>query len=80
VTVDAHGDVAKIFQVYRGVLCHYSDYFRALLNGGWKDSASDISLDDVSPELFSVSSTGVEHVVNRVVYYATGTEIYISAG
>jgi hypothetical protein len=27
-----------------------------------------------------VSSTGVEHVVNRVVYYATGTEIYISAG
>jgi hypothetical protein len=27
-----------------------------------------------------VSSTGVEHVVNRVVYCATGTEIYISAG
>jgi hypothetical protein len=28
----------------------------------------------------TVSSTGIEHVVNRVVYYATGTEIYISAG
>jgi hypothetical protein len=27
-----------------------------------------------------VSSTGIEHVVNRVVYCATGTEIYISAG
>jgi hypothetical protein len=27
-----------------------------------------------------VSSTGTEHVVNSVVYCATGTEIYISAG
>ncbi|KAF1937733.1 hypothetical protein EJ02DRAFT_475944 [Clathrospora elynae] len=27
-----------------------------------------------------VSSTGIEHVVNCVVYCATGTEIYISAG
>jgi hypothetical protein len=30
--------------------------------------------------MVSVSSTAIEHVVNRVVYYATGTEIYISAG
>jgi hypothetical protein len=30
--------------------------------------------------MVSVSSTGIEHVVNRVVYCATGTEIYISAG
>jgi hypothetical protein len=28
----------------------------------------------------AVSSTGIEHVVNRVVYCATGTKIYISAG
>jgi hypothetical protein len=32
------------------------------------------------PCVVYVSSTGIEHVVNRVVYYATGTEIYISAG
>jgi hypothetical protein len=52
VTVDTPGSVVKTFQVYRGVLCHYSDYFRALLNGGWKDSAGNISLDDVSPKIF----------------------------
>jgi hypothetical protein len=45
---------AKVFKVYRGVLCHYSDYFRTLLNGGWKDSAGDISLDDVSPDVFDL--------------------------
>jgi hypothetical protein len=28
----------------------------------------------------AVSSTGNRTCVNRVVYYATGTEIYISAG
>jgi hypothetical protein len=27
-----------------------------------------------------VSSTGIEHVVNRVLYCATGTEFYISPG
>jgi hypothetical protein len=31
------------------------------------------------PEL-PVSSTGIEYVVNRVVYCATGTEIYIFPG
>lgn len=34
----------------------------------------------VGVTLVGVSSTGIEHVVNRVVYCATGTEIYISAG
>jgi hypothetical protein len=30
--------------------------------------------------ILCVSSTGIEHVVNRVLYCATGTEFYISPG
>jgi hypothetical protein len=37
-------------------------------------------IKDIGNVVQSVSSTGIEHVVNRVVYCATGTEIYISAG
>jgi hypothetical protein len=37
-------------------------------------SKRDLGLGEV------VSSTRIEHVVNRVLYCATGTEFYISAG
>jgi hypothetical protein len=55
ITVTVQGyDVTKTFRVYKGVLCHYSDDFRALLNGSWKDSAGDIYLDNVLPDVFDL--------------------------
>jgi hypothetical protein len=54
VTIAASDTTTKAFKIFRGVLCHYSDYFRALLNGGWKDSVEAITLDDVLPDVFSL--------------------------
>lgn len=36
------GDAGQIFEVHRGVLCFYSDYCKAALNGQFLEASSDI--------------------------------------
>ncbi|KAF2128232.1 hypothetical protein P153DRAFT_405586 [Dothidotthia symphoricarpi CBS 119687] len=45
----------KLFQVYRGVLCHYSDYFKTMLDSGFKEGWSkDLKITDVKLDLFQI--------------------------
>lgn len=54
-TVGKPGESSKVFQVYRGVLCHYSDYFKAMLNSGCQEGGSDsLTLDAVDPPVFQM--------------------------
>jgi hypothetical protein len=48
-------DVAKVFRVYRGVLCHYSEYFKTMLNGSLKERGSnELTIEDIAPEIFEL--------------------------
>jgi hypothetical protein len=41
------------FQLYRGLLCHYSDYFDRMLNGLFKEGGSQsLRLKDITVEVF----------------------------
>jgi hypothetical protein len=45
----------KDFLVYRDVLCHFSEYFRALLSGGFKENgANTLTLDEVDVDVFEL--------------------------
>ena len=50
-----NGAGAKTFNIYKGVLVHYSDYFRNALKGCWKEGQDNIiELPDDDPEVFRV--------------------------
>lgn len=43
------------FQVYKGLLTHYSSYFRTALNGKWKEGADKtVRLPEDNPDVFKV--------------------------
>lgn len=45
----------KTFQVYRGALCHYSGYFKTMLNSGFQEGGSEhLELDAVDPQVFQM--------------------------
>jgi hypothetical protein len=49
------GDAPKVFRVYRGVLYHYSEYFKTMLNSGFRESGSSaLDFEDTTPETFQV--------------------------
>lgn len=43
------------FSIHKDLLCHYSSYFRAALNGGFEEAAkNEIKLLDEDPQIFNV--------------------------
>ncbi|KAH7080081.1 hypothetical protein BKA63DRAFT_600485 [Paraphoma chrysanthemicola] len=55
VTVEVGSEPAKhIFQVFKGLLAHYSTYFRAALQDCWREGEENtVQLSDDNPEVFS---------------------------
>jgi hypothetical protein len=53
-TVGPDGATAS-FQVYRSLLCHYSNYFDDILNGDFKEAdSSELSLANVEANIFQI--------------------------
>ncbi|KAF2086010.1 hypothetical protein K490DRAFT_45462, partial [Saccharata proteae CBS 121410] len=49
------GRKEKPFNVHKGLLCHYSKYFNAAFNGGFKEANEDtISLREVTVKVFGI--------------------------
>jgi hypothetical protein len=45
----------KVFKLYRGVLCHYSEYFKTMLNSGFQEGgSSNLDVKDTTPETFQI--------------------------
>jgi len=55
VTVVVTGSKKKSYSLHKGLLCFYSDYFRAAFNGSFKEATDGkIELMDVEPEVFDI--------------------------
>jgi hypothetical protein len=49
------GDSQKIFQMYRGLLCFHSEYFKNLFEGGFKEAHSDAHMmPDTAVDIFEL--------------------------
>ena len=47
------GDQSRSFYIYKGVLCYFSDYFKAALCGEFTEANSDsVTLDENNPHIF----------------------------
>lgn len=51
------GPAAKEFHVHKGLICHYSQFFRGAFKGGFKESEGVVTLADESPESFQAFFT-----------------------
>lgn len=56
VRIEVGSDEEKqAFDVYHGVLCFYSGFFKAALNGRWKESQDQVvQLPEDDPKLFQL--------------------------
>jgi hypothetical protein len=48
------GPEKKAYSVHKGLICYYSEYFRTVHNGQWKEAEDGVSLDMVEPIVFNI--------------------------
>lgn len=53
------GPALKEFHVHKGLLCHYSEYFRGALKGGFQESKGIVTLDHDSGDVFQIFVTWI---------------------
>jgi hypothetical protein len=48
------GPTKKRYTIYKDIICHHSEYFRAAYSGRWKESDEGVTLEDVEVEVFNL--------------------------
>ncbi|KAL2027397.1 hypothetical protein VTO58DRAFT_111488 [Aureobasidium pullulans] len=77
------GSKKKSYSLHKGLLCFYSDYFRAAFNGSFKEATDGkIELMDVEPEVFDIFqvwlySRRLQAPADSVLYFSTLGQLWV---
>lgn len=77
------GSKKKSYSLHKGLLCFYSDYFRAAFNGSFKEATDGkIELMDVEPEVFDIFqvwlySRRLQAPTDSVLYFSTLAQLWV---
>ncbi|THY91796.1 hypothetical protein D6C89_05552 [Aureobasidium pullulans] len=77
------GSKKKSYSLHKGLLCFYSDYFRAAFNGSFKEATDGkIELMDVEPEVFDIFqvwlySRRLQAPADSVLYFTRLAQLWV---